>query len=99
MPPDDDWRQSGYALPSRHRRTGRGGVSVCLADAPGRKNRSGLEPCSTVGGKGCPFPLLEPQLSLLNCAAAELAPCIPAKVVQVLYLNTELAISPRGGNP
>ncbi|KAB0372074.1 hypothetical protein FD755_015866 [Muntiacus reevesi] len=37
MPPDDDWRQSSYALPSRHRRTGREEFLFVLADAPGRE--------------------------------------------------------------
>ncbi|KAB1271363.1 Inactive ubiquitin carboxyl-terminal hydrolase 54, partial [Camelus dromedarius] len=37
MPPDNDWRQSSYALPSRHRRTGREEFLFVLADAPGRE--------------------------------------------------------------
>ena len=37
MPPDDDWRQSSYALPSRHRRTGREEFLFILADVPGRE--------------------------------------------------------------
>lgn len=37
VPPDDDWRQSSYALPSRHRRTGREEFLFVLADAPGRE--------------------------------------------------------------
>ncbi|XP_065778676.1 inactive ubiquitin carboxyl-terminal hydrolase 54 isoform X6 [Muntiacus reevesi] len=41
MPPDDDWRQSSYALPSRHRRTGREEFLFSLADAPGREQMRG----------------------------------------------------------
>ncbi|XP_043332511.1 inactive ubiquitin carboxyl-terminal hydrolase 54 isoform X2 [Cervus canadensis] len=41
MPPDDDWRQSSYALPSRHRRTGREEFLFVLADAPGREQMRG----------------------------------------------------------
>ena len=41
MPPDDDWRQSSYALPSRHRRTVREEFLFVLADAPGREQMRG----------------------------------------------------------
>ncbi|KAM9702549.1 ubiquitin carboxyl-terminal hydrolase 54 isoform 6-T23 [Dama dama] len=41
MPPDDDWRQSSYALPSRHRRIGREEFLFFLADAPGREQMRG----------------------------------------------------------
>lgn len=72
-------------MPCRLGTGGQGERSFCLSyQMPLAENRSGLEPCSTAGGKGHPFPLLEPQLSLLNCTAAELVPCILAKVVQVL---------------
>ncbi|XP_047408289.1 inactive ubiquitin carboxyl-terminal hydrolase 54 isoform X4 [Sciurus carolinensis] len=36
IPPDDDWRQSSYASQSGHR-TGREGLLLVLADAPGRE--------------------------------------------------------------